>query len=127
MILNGRIYTATELHEMGLIDVLVDTGQGHNAIEQLVSEHARRWNAFRALKLIKRQQQPITEELLRTSSRVWVDAAMRLSSRDLRLMERLVRAQDRRLGIGAKAPEAAPRSRPATAVSPLTESVAIAV
>jgi hypothetical protein len=47
--------------------------------------------------MIKRLHLPVTRELLSASSAIWVEAAMRLGQRDLKLMQRLVRAQDRRL------------------------------
>lgn len=98
MIRDGNVYTAEQLHAMGLVDILVDKGEGRGAVRELLSSQRRSWNAFHALQQIKRLHQPVTHEALTASAEIWVDAAMRLSKRDLRMMERLVRAQERRLG-----------------------------
>jgi DSF synthase len=39
------------------------------------------------------------EELLRITE-IWVDAALALSNKSLRTMDRLVKAQNRRMGVG---------------------------
>jgi hypothetical protein len=39
--------------------------------------------------------QPVTHAEMRNVVGIWADAAMRLENRDLRMMARLVRAQDR--------------------------------
>ena len=38
---------------------------------------------------------PVTYEELEKITQIWVDAAMRLNDRDLKIMDRLVRSQDR--------------------------------
>jgi DSF synthase len=99
VIREGRMHTVEELHQMGVIDVIVDPGGGRQAIRELVTAHKKDWNAFRALLHIKRHYLPITREALSTSARIWVDAAMQLGDRPLRIMERLLRAQERRLTV----------------------------
>jgi DSF synthase len=44
--------------------------------------------------LAKRQFQPVTHAEMKAVVDIWVDAALRLETRDLRMMARLVRAQD---------------------------------
>lgn len=97
MIRSGAVYSAEELHAMGLIDILADKGQGRQAIRELLAQHKRSWNAFEALQLIKRHYLPVSYEMLAASAQIWVDAAMRLTSRNLRMMERLVSAQKKRV------------------------------
>jgi DSF synthase len=43
----------------------------------------------------KREFQPVSIAEMKSIVGVWVDAAMRLDTRDLRMMARLVRAQDK--------------------------------
>jgi DSF synthase len=111
MILEGNVHSAEELHALGLIDILVDKGEGRRAIRALLANERKSWNAFCALQHIKRHHLPVTHEALSASARIWVDAAMRLTDRNLRMMERLVHAQERRLGqatpnVPALVPEA---------------------
>ncbi len=42
MILDGKMYTAEELHEMGVVDILAEDGMGEAAIEEYVERHARK-------------------------------------------------------------------------------------
>lgn len=104
MIRDGKVHSAEELHALGLIDILVDKGAGRQAIRELLLRQKKSWNAFRALQHIKRHHLPITREALFASARIWVDAAMRLNERNLKMMERLVRAQESRIGVIADAP-----------------------
>ena len=48
---------------------------------------------------------PVTREELDGIVELWVDAALRLSERDLRMMQRLVRAQTRRMEGAQSMPE----------------------
>ena len=47
------------------------------------------------MQLAKQFYQPVTLEELTNIVDVWVDAALRLETRDLRMMARLVKAQDK--------------------------------
>lgn len=99
LIQQGNVHSVEELHELGLIDILVDKGQGRTAVRELIESKKRCWNAFYALQQIKRHHQPISREALSASAKIWVEAAMRLTKRNLRMMEHLIRAQERRAGI----------------------------
>lgn len=96
MILSGRIYTAPELYDMGLIDVLTDDGQGEDAVRSYIAHTARRHAAHRALCEMQRRTNPLTFDELREIAELWVDAALQLEECDLRKMERLTAAQRRR-------------------------------
>ena len=88
-------FTARTLHELGAVDYVVDDGQGDEAVREIIRERQRRQGAHRAWQLAKRQFQPVQLEELKRITEVWVDSAMLLEARDLRMMTRLVRAQDR--------------------------------
>jgi DSF synthase len=98
MILSGRLYTADELHRVGLVDLVVDDGQGEAAVEQMIRSVEPRWRGTLAALHGQRLAAPITYESLINIVDRWVDAAMQLTDRDLRLMERLARAQARKAG-----------------------------
>ncbi len=95
MILGGRLYDAPELHEMGVVDVLAEDGEGEKAVYEYMAQHARRRNAFQSVHKIRQRVNPITLEELIDIADLWVEAATRLETKDIRLMERLLRAQDR--------------------------------
>ncbi len=95
MILSGRIYTAPELHEMGLVDVLAEDGEGTEAVHRFVKRHSRSRNGQLAMQRVRQRYNPVTREELMDITSIWVDAALQLETKDLKVMDRLVRAQNR--------------------------------
>ena len=96
IILEGRVYTSDELYAMGIVDVLVPKGHGEQAVRELIRQQQRAPHAHRALNRVRALSQPVQREELMRITEVWVDAALELSDRSLRTMERIVRAQSRR-------------------------------
>jgi len=99
MILSGKIFSAEELHEMGIVDVLAEDGEGETAVYDFVARNRRSYHARRALCEARRIARPITREELISITDLWVDAALCLAAADLRKMERLASAQDRKKQI----------------------------
>lgn len=97
LIMSGAVYTAEELHRLGVVDVLAEDGQGENAVRDYIAQNRRKHNAHRAIYRSKRRIAPVTYEELRDIVDIWLDAAMNLGEQDLRKMTRLVAAQQRRL------------------------------
>ena len=97
MILSGRIYTAEELHEMGVVDVLAEDGEGEYAVQAYIDRNTRKHNAYSAVYAARRRVRPISEGELRDVVDIWVEAALNLTGPDLRKMERLATAQTKRL------------------------------
>jgi DSF synthase len=96
-ILEGKIFTAVELHEMGIVDILVEDGEGESAIVEYCQRNQRRFAAERAVYLARRVANPVElEELLRITN-IWAETAMALTEADVRKMERLADAQERRI------------------------------
>ena len=118
MIFSGRIYTATELHQMGVVDVLAEEGQGEQRLLEYIAQHERNHNTHCAIYKVRRRCTPVTFEELADVATIWVDTALALEESDLRKMERLVVAQNRRLERmgGAGAPPSLAAEQPAGAV-----------
>jgi DSF synthase len=95
MILSGRVYTAIELHEMGVVDVLAENGEGEKAVYEYINAHRRKMNAFQSILKVRQRFFPITYDEMIEVAEIWVDAALKLDQKDLKLMERLVRTQDK--------------------------------
>jgi len=98
MILSGRLYGADELMRRQLVDVVVDDGHGDAAIDHVVRSVEPRLRGTLAALQARRLAAPITYESLLSIVDQWAEAAMKLTDRDLRLMERLARAQVRKVG-----------------------------
>jgi DSF synthase len=97
MILSTRIYSAEELCDLGLVDVLADDGKGEEAVYEYVEQFGRRHSAHCAVYNVRRRVNALTHEELLDVARIWVDAALELDEPALRRMERLAAAQDRRV------------------------------
>lgn len=106
MILSGRIYTADELHEMGLVHSVVPDGEGAQAVNDYVDNNGRWHNAHHATYKAGRRVDPVTLDELRDVVDGWAEAALNLSEMDLRRMARLAGAQDRRIAAPARSPAA---------------------
>jgi DSF synthase len=97
MIFSGKVYTATELHEMGIVDVLAQEGQGEQRLLEYVAQNDRSHTTHCAIYKIRQRCNPVTYEEMADVATIWVDTALSLEESDLRKMERLVVAQNRRL------------------------------
>jgi DSF synthase len=98
MILSGRLYSAEELHFRRLVDVVAEPGEGEIALERIVREVDPRLRGTLAALCAQRLAAPVRYEVLMQIVKLWADSAMGLTDRDLRLMERLARAQARKAG-----------------------------
>jgi DSF synthase len=95
MMLSGRIYTAEEMKDAGLIHVLAEPGQGIAEAREFIQRNKRRHTGCCSVYQIGREVNPVTLEELDRVVQVWADACLQLRDRDLKVMERLVAAQDR--------------------------------
>lgn len=98
MILSGAVYSAEELQRRGLVDTVVPDGEGEQALQDTVRHTDPRLGGILAALDVRRKVAPISYESLVEVVDRWAEAAMRLTDRDLRLMERLARAQARKIG-----------------------------
>jgi DSF synthase len=97
IITSGKIYTAEEMLAMGVVDALAEDGQGEAEVAALIKRRARMRNGLAALAATRRRVHSITFEELLDVVQIWVDAALRINLRDLKLMQRLVSRQN---GLG---------------------------
>jgi len=95
LISSGNTYTAHQLYNMGVVDVLAPYGEGEAAVYSYIRKHAKSANGRRGIEIARQMISPVSREELSRIVSVWADAALRLTDRDMRMMERLVRAQSR--------------------------------
>lgn len=93
MILSGKLYSAQEMFDFGVVDILVENGDGEQAVYDYIKKENRTRNGFQAFRKAKKCCNPITYDELEKITNIWVDAALQLSNKDLRMMERLVKRQ----------------------------------
>jgi DSF synthase len=98
MILSGQLFSADELQRRGLVDEVVDDGAGESAMLASIRQMDPRWRGTVKALQARRLASPVSYEALTDVVDHWADSALHLTDRDLRLMERLVRAQVRKIG-----------------------------
>jgi DSF synthase len=103
MILSGKIYTAEELHEMGIVDVLAEDGEGEEAVREYIDRQSYRLNTYRSVFQARRRVNPIPKQELLDVVDIWVEATLSLTETDMRKMARLTTAQERRRRSAANA------------------------
>jgi len=95
LILSGKVYSAEELFEMGLVDVLAEDGKGEEALYEYIRKQDRRSNGYIAVQKARHRFNPVTYQELMDIASIWVDAALQLGEKDLKVMDRFVRSQQK--------------------------------
>ncbi|MBS0571243.1 MAG: enoyl-CoA hydratase/isomerase family protein [Proteobacteria bacterium] len=93
MMRNGKIYTAQELQQMGIVDEVCPKGQGALAVERFIDNHRKHAPARLALQRARTRLAPLSYDELRKVVDEWVDIAMELGDSDLRVMDMLIQMQ----------------------------------
>jgi len=92
----AKRYSAQELKLMRGLYSLVEKGQGTQEVEKLIASKEKNLNPHRAFRLIKQNTQTITYESLEYSIDLWVEAAMSLTEKQLRMMSVLTKRQKKK-------------------------------
>ena len=95
MISDGRVYSAEEMHDMGIVAKVVDMGEGEQATRDWIADHSAHHAGHVGIARAGRRVNPMTMEELTDIVTTWTDTALTLSDRDLRMMRRLAAAQVR--------------------------------
>lgn len=93
---SGRLYSATELHDIGVVDVVADDGAGVDAVRSFVRSHRRASKSMTAVARARDIANPVSRQELLDITNLWVEMALTLTHSDLRKMGHLVNAQKRR-------------------------------
>ena len=93
MILSGKTYSAEELLQMGVVDVVVSAGQGEHAVRQIIRRELKSPLSCLAMNKIRSENTHISHQELIGIGNLWVDTALQLTERQIKMMERIVRAQ----------------------------------
>lgn len=93
IILSGKLYLAEELYELGIVDILAEKGQGETEVYRYIDSSNRRSNSYQAIRKVRDICNPVPYKELLDITKIWVESALKLTDRDLRMMERLVMRQ----------------------------------
>jgi len=95
LMLSGKLYDAEELYEMGLVDHLAEPGKGEEVAEEYMRRHNKYRNGYRGILRAREKYYPIGYTELKEITDIWVETALTLTEKDIRMMDRLVRSQER--------------------------------
>lgn len=95
MISSGNIYSAQELHTMGVVDMLAEDGEGENAVSDYIKQQSRKVNGLRAMYECRRHFNPVLYNEMMNITEIWVNAALKMRDKDIQIMNRIVRSQIR--------------------------------
>ncbi|MEW8505180.1 MAG: crotonase/enoyl-CoA hydratase family protein [Candidatus Thiodiazotropha sp.] len=93
MIVNAEGYTAEQLYEMGIVDVIADPGEGEIALRSFIKRLNKSNITRRSVLNMRNRVLPLEKQELLDIAHDWVEAAFSLNDRDISAMSRLVRAQ----------------------------------
>jgi len=96
---SGRQFSAEELLDMGVIDVVAELGAGKATVHQLIKRRQSQVHAHNAMNSVDRMLHPVTLQELYDIVGLWVNAAMTLSSRGQEWMSRLHMQQLKAFGL----------------------------
>lgn len=93
MIMSGKIYTAEQLFEMGVVDILAEKGCGREEVLKYIERAEKAPNTYEAMRKVKDYCNPISYQELMDITTIWVDTALKLTERDLQVMSHLLHRQ----------------------------------
>lgn len=101
MLTSGRLYTAAELFDMGVIDAVCERGAGVETVRAHIANHARRRTAHCLVHDELERMQPIDFADMARLAQKWVELALALSPEDLHVMDFLIALQRGKSGCSA--------------------------
>jgi len=111
IITSASEFTAAQFYEMGIVDVLVEDGDGVVAARKHLRLHAKRRNGLQGFQLAVERADPIPYEELLDVVTIWVDTALQATNHEIRHMEKIVARQSKLLGASPDAPRTSDRAK----------------
>ena len=93
---SGKVYTAEDFYELGIIDHLTERGSGIEGVQSFIAKHRKHHSGYCAIDKVIQAENPISYDEMYKVVEIWVDTALSLTSKELRIMERLARAQSQK-------------------------------
>lgn len=97
LVSSGKMYSAEELYDLGVIDILAEKGEARKAIYDYVTSNEKRKNGLYGIQAACRRVNAVSIDELEHINEIWADTALKITNRDLKLMERFVKSQHKRI------------------------------
>lgn len=90
-----RKYSAQQMYDLGIVDLVVEDGTGREAAMEYIANRKRYENAYNAIREVTDFYHKVDFDELYKIGEKWVKAALQLGERDLRKMEMIAKGQDK--------------------------------
>lgn len=106
IIMGGQVYSGRQMFDAEVIDQVTQPGRARAAAHEWMKDDRdwKKWRRRRAIAEARRRSHPVTHEELVRITELWAECSARIEERDLRHMERLVRAQRRMIAEAQEQP-----------------------
>lgn len=94
LLTSGKIYSAHDMLAKGVVDLVCEDGAGEAEVAAFAKRRARSRNGLAGISRARRRVHRLEFSELLDIVELWVDSALRLTPRDLKLMQRLVSRQN---------------------------------
>ncbi len=95
LMFGGKIHSAEEMYDLGLVHILAEPGEGEAAVRNYIRQNQRRMNGQLGAYRAARRVNPVEMDELQAIVRIWAETGMNLSDQQLRVMRRLAVKQVR--------------------------------
>lgn len=94
LLTSGQIYSADDMLQRGVVDHVAEDGQGEAEVAALIKKRARSRVGLAGIAQARRRVHRLDFAELLDIVTVWVDSALKLTPRDMKLMQKLVSRQN---------------------------------
>ena len=96
IIFSAKIYTAEQLHEMGVVDIVCEEGEGDSTASAFIAKRHRQKKGIDTMRSMVEQFAPVDREEMYAITDRWVDSALDLGDKERRIIEVLMKKNDLR-------------------------------
>ncbi len=97
IILSNETYTAQQMYDCGLVHIVAEPGEGVQATRDFIARSQRSHAGMVAARRAMRISSPVEMAEFYAIVELWADAALQIGDKNLRLMQRLAAAQERKV------------------------------
>ncbi len=91
---SGKIYSSAQMHAFGVVTELAERGRGVEKVKAYMRRQNRCHHGLHALHKVQQIHNPLSyEELIRITD-LWVETALGICDKDLKMMQKIVNAQN---------------------------------
>ena len=95
---SGKVYQSRELCELGLLTQLTKEGKARERAVYFMKKYNRLQNGMQAVASARHRYLQLKREEFMDINRIWVETALKLTPKDLKVMHKLVEAQNQKYG-----------------------------